>query len=311
MSYMTIVNSNKKNKVLYEKNEEFPPAVIVETTNYCNLKCTCCGQSTMTRKKGFMSLSLYKKMIAEIAEENPNIDLWMIFYGEPLVIKYKIVYLIDYAKKKGLQNVFMNTNGILLDEEISEALIDSGLDKVVFSLDAYYEETYKKIRNNDNFEKVKQNILKFIELKEKLKSDIKIELQLIEIPKVHKEDEIELFENYWKKRGVITKIKPYVTWTGAIDIKQMRHEYRYPCSWLFKTFVATWNGDVVQCGCDYDGKYIAGNVKNDSIKNIWQGNLKKIRDLHLKEKYQKTPICSKCKDWDSYVLMPFFEQGEK
>lgn len=308
MSYIDIINSNEKNKLLYYKNEQFPPSVIVETTNYCNLKCTCCGHDKMKREKGFMKLKLYKKIINEIAQVNPNTDLWMIFYGEPLILRYKISYLIDYAKKKGLKNVFMNSNAILLDEEISESIIDARLDKIVFSLDAYYEDTYKKIRNNDSFQKVKDNILKFIEIKNKLDSDMSIEVQLIEIPGIHKQDEIAKFKEFWQQKGVITKIKPYVTWTGAIDISEMRHEKRYPCSWLFRTFVATWNGNVAQCGCDYDVKYIAGNVNNDSIKDIWQGNLKNIRDLHLEEKYDKTPICSGCQDWDSYIIMPFLEE---
>lgn len=310
MNYNDIIELNNLNKKLYDENEEFPPSVIVETTNFCNLKCTCCGHTNMNREKGFMKLSLYKKLIIEIAKENPNIDLWMVFYGEPLTLRYKIIYLIDYAKKSGLKNVFMNTNGVLLDDEIAEAIIDSKLDKIVFSLDAYYEETYKKIRNNNNFEKVKESILKFIEIKKRLNSNIKIEVQLIEIPGIHKEGEIEKFRNYWKNNEVVAKIKPYVTWTGAVEINEMRHKKRYPCSWLFRTFVATWNGNVVQCGCDYDGKYIAGNVNNDSIKNIWQNNLKKVRDLHLQENYNATPICNDCKDWDSYLIMPFLEERD-
>jgi len=307
MNYKEIINSNELNRKLYNENEKFPPSVIVESTNYCNLKCTCCGHSVMKREKGFMKLNLYKKIIDEVAKENPNTDLWMVFYGEPLTLRYKIVYLIDYAKKSGLTNVYMNSNGILLDEELSEAIIDAKLDKIVFSLDAYYEDTYKKIRNNDNFQKVKANILKLIKIKNRLESNIKIEVQLIEIPGTHREGEIEKFREYWEDKGIIAKIKPYVTWTGTIDISEMRHQKRYPCSWLFRTFVVTWNGEVAQCGCDYDGKYISGNLNTNSIKSIWNKDLKEIRDLHLEEKYNETPICKKCRDWDSYKIVDFLK----
>lgn len=295
---------------LYKKYDAFPNSIILEVTNNCNLRCNFCGQSAMTRDRGSMGLELFKKLVKEIANENPETEVWTIFYGEPLILKYKMVYLIRYAKDKGLKNVFMNTNGILLDEELSEALIESGLDKIVFSLDAFYEETYKKMRNNDNFEKVKNNIEDFIKIRNKLNSKIKVEVQLIEIPNIHKDGEKKLFKEYWENIGACTKIKPYVTWTGAVDIENIRKMDRYPCSWLFKTFVATWNGNVAQCGCDYDSKYIAGNLNNDTIKNIWNTTLKNIRDLHIGGKYEETPICLNCNDWDSFEQMTFIEEDE-
>lgn len=283
-------------------NKKFPPSIAVETTNYCNFNCNFCGHNKMKRKKGFMDVKTFKKVVDEIAKENINTSLWMEFYGEPLLLKYKLVYFIRYAKDKGLKNVYLNTNGLLLDEEISEAIIDSNLDKVVISLDAYYEDTYLKIRNNENFQQVKNNILNFIKIRNKINSNLKVEVQLIQLPDIHKDDEEERFLNYWKEKGVDVKLKQYITWNGALDIEKMRHKYRYPCGWLFKTMAITWNGDVVQCSCDYDGKYIAGNIKNEFIKDIWNNNLKKIRNLHLQEKYNQTPICENCKDWDSYYI---------
>jgi radical SAM protein with 4Fe4S-binding SPASM domain len=307
VNYRNIIESSEENKKLYEKNEIFPPAVIFETTNYCNLSCKFCGHSCMTRPKGYMSLDLYKKGIEEVATENPETEVWMIFYGEPLILKYKVVYLINYAKKKGLKNVYLNTNGLLLDKELSEALIESGLDRIVFSLDGYYEESYKKIRNNDNFEIVKKNIEDFLAVKKRLNSKIRTEIQLIEIPGLHREGEIELFSEYWSKFDVELKIKPYVTWTGAINIENVRKKDRYPCSWLFRTFVITWTGEVAQCGCDYDKKVTAGDINKQTIKEVWQGYLKKVRDLHLEERYNETEICENCLDWDSYILMPFLK----
>lgn len=307
MSYLKNIDSSTENKELYIKNEKFPPSLIVDTVNYCNLSCTCCGRGSgnMTRKKGIMKIDLFKKIINEIAYEDPYTELWMAFYGEPLILKYKLIYMISYAKKKGLKNIFLNTNGILLDSELSEALLDAGLDKIVFSLDAYYEETYYKIRNNKNFKKVKKNIVDFIAIKNRMNSPIKVEVQLIEIPGMHKEGEIQLFKELWESYGVYSKIKPYVTWMGALDIKGPKDKLRHPCSWLFKTCVVLFNGDVNQCGCDYDGKYIAGNIVDTSIKHIWRTNLKDIRDIHLEGEYTKTPICSNCSDWKSYSIMPF------
>ncbi|WP_411682046.1 radical SAM/SPASM domain-containing protein [Clostridium thailandense] len=283
-------------------NKKFPPSIALETTNYCNLSCNFCGHSKMSRSKGVMDIKTYKKIINEIAQEDKNTCLWMEFYGEPLLLKYKLVYFIRYAKDKGLKNVYLNTNGILLDEEISEAIIDSGVDKIVISLDAYYEETYFKIRNNDNFQKVKNNIIKLIEIKNNLNPSLKVEVQLIQLPNLHKDDEEEKFVCYWKRQGADVKLKEYITWNGALEIEEMRHKKRYPCGWLFKTMAIAWNGDVVQCSCDFDGKYIAGNIKKSSISYLWNDNLKSIRNLQLQGKFDEIPICEKCKDWDSYYI---------
>jgi radical SAM protein with 4Fe4S-binding SPASM domain len=307
MDYKKIINSDEKKRQLYLENENFPPSIIAGLTNHCNLSCTFCAHSKMTRKKGYMALKDYKKIVNEIAEEDPYADFWQGFYGESLLLKYKLVYLISYAKRKGLKNVYINTNGILLNKELSEALIDSGLDKIVFSLDSYYEKTYLKLRRNENFEKVKTNILDFIDLKKQLNSNIRIEVQLIKYPKVQNKKEIEKFKEYWEKHDANVKIKEYVTWTSSINF-EMRHKNRYPCSWLFRTMAITWNGDVAQCGCDYDAKFVAGNIKKNSIKEIWKGELKRIRDLHLEENYDKTLICGECKDWDSYIIMPFLKK---
>lgn len=283
------------------ENNEFPSSIAVETTNYCNLNCNICGQRYLKRKKGFMDVTTYKKIINEVAERNKNTKIWLEFFGEPLLLKYKICYYIFYAKKMGLKNVFLNTNGILLDKDISEALIDVGLDKIVVSLDAYYEETYRKIRNNENFNKVVNNIIDFIDIKEKLEDDVEIEIQMIPFPEIHSSEEIKLFTKKWSMLGAKVKIKNYISWHGAVNVDQQRNRKRYPCGWLFNSLAITWDGNIVQCSCDYNGENIIGNIYKSSVEHIWNNEIKEIRLLHLKGEYDKTPICLECKDWDSYI----------
>ena len=100
-----------------EKNfqmSDFPLNVIVEPGNFCNLNCTTCANNRLTRPKGQMNILLYKKIIDEIAEKNPYTRVWLDFYGEPLLQKFKIYYMVDYARKQGLKNIEMNTQIILI-----------------------------------------------------------------------------------------------------------------------------------------------------------------------------------------------------
>ena len=83
--YENLAEVEKKYKI-----SDFPLNVIVEPGNYCNLNCTTCANDKLTRPKGSMNALLYKKIIDEIAAVNPGTRLWLDFYGEPLLQKWKI-----------------------------------------------------------------------------------------------------------------------------------------------------------------------------------------------------------------------------
>lgn len=137
---------------------EFPLNIAIEPSNYCNLNCIMCAHDKLTRAKGKMDIRLYKKIIDEISQENPDTRVWLDYYGEPLLLQFKLFYLINYAKQKGLTNVCINTNATLLTEEISEMLIDSGIDFISIDCDGYSKEVYEKIRVNAKRDEVYTNI---------------------------------------------------------------------------------------------------------------------------------------------------------
>jgi radical SAM protein with 4Fe4S-binding SPASM domain len=59
--------------------------------------------------------------------------------------------------------------------------------------------------------------------------------------------------------------------------------------------VVDWNGDVVLCCDDWNHREVLGNLKEKSIEDIWFGDrLKQIREMHLKEEFDKVPICHAC-----------------
>ena len=144
---------------------DFPLIVAIEPTNYCNFNCIMCSHDKMTRKKGIMDIRLYKKIIDEIAAVNPDTRIYLDLYGEPLTIKYKLYYMIDYAVKKGVSNVNLNTNGSLLDEEMTEMLLDSGLNYFSTDCDGFSKEVYEKIRRGGKRDKFYKNIEYLLERK--------------------------------------------------------------------------------------------------------------------------------------------------
>jgi radical SAM protein with 4Fe4S-binding SPASM domain len=251
-----------------------------------------------------MPWSLFTKIIDEIAQENKNTRVWMVFFGEALLLKRKkpsIFDMIIYGKDKGLMDVVLNSNANLLDHKASEGLIRSGLDAIYIGIDAFKPKTYGKIRVGGNYEKAVKNTIRLIELKRLMNSDKpEVFVQFVEMD--CNKDEKKDFIEFWKKQGAIIKIRPKVSWAGQIDAPNLLldNKDRWPCHWAMQTMSITDTGKVVTCAVDLDAKFVAGDVNEQSLKEIWNRKLKELRRLHTIKFFEGLPDhCRNCKDWQS------------
>ena len=131
-----------------------PIRLWIEPTPYCNLKCPMCPQSDpkitdITKGKTHMDFELYKKIIDEAAGHVYDINL--AHRGESTFHK-GLPEMIQYASEKGIKTR-LHTNATILNEKMSKAILDSGLDLLSFSFDGFKKEPYEKIRIGSNFEK--------------------------------------------------------------------------------------------------------------------------------------------------------------
>lgn len=283
---------------------DFPRVVLIDTISYCDLRCTMCVHKEMTRKKGIMPWNLFTKIIDEIAEADKDVRVWMVFFGEALILKKTkptIFDMIAYAKSKGLTNVVLNSNANLLDEKAARGLIDSGLDAIYFGIDAYTPETYAKLRVGGDYSRVINNIENFIRLKrERGAEKPKVCVQFVEMDiNAHEKED---FINFWRRKGTIVKIRPKVSWGGLIDAPNLilGNGDRWPCHWAMQTMSITNTGKVVTCAVDLDARFVAGDVNTQSLKEIWNHKLKKLRQLHASKRFEDLPDnCKECKDWQS------------
>lgn len=279
----------------------FPNTVLIDTVSFCNLRCSMCAHKDMKRKKGIMEWSLFKKIIDEIAKVDKNTRVWMAFFGESLVLKRtkpSIFEMILYAKSAGLKNVFLNSNGCLLDKESSEKLIASGLDEIYIGIDAFSEETYNKTRVGGIYTQVVHNVLDLIDVKKKKGAkNFKIHVQFVEMEENAKER--DAFINYWISKGVDVKIRQKLSWAGLVDNASNNDlGNRHMCYWMMNSMSITDAGDVAICAADPEARFIAGDIGKQSIKKIWNGNLKNLREFHEKEEWDKLPYpCNECNDW--------------
>ena len=282
----------------------FPKVVLIDTISFCDLTCSMCGHKDMSRKRGKMSTDLFRKIIDEIAETNKDTRVWMVFFGEALILKKtkpSIFDMITYAKNKGLTDVVLNSNANLLDEDAAEGLIKSGLDAMYVGIDAFTPETYAKVRVGGDYHKVVNNVRNLIKLKKEMGAEKPlVYVQFVEM-EVNKA-EVNDFIKFWKQEGAIVKIRPMVSWAGLVHASSLTipMENRWPCYWAMQTMSIADDGRVVMCAVDVDARFVAGDINKETIKSVWNGRLKEIRGMHQREEFYKLPFpCKDCKDWQS------------
>ncbi|MCL4492441.1 MAG: radical SAM protein [Nitrospirae bacterium] len=283
---------------------DFPKVVLIDTVSFCNLRCSMCVHREMTRKKGIMPWELFIKIIDEISEVEKNTRVWMVFFGEALILKRRrpsIFDMITYAKKKGLTDVVLNSNANLLDEDAAKNLIQAGLDTIYFGIDAFTPQTYAHLRVGGNYEKTVNNILNLIHLKKSMGTKSpEIFVQFVEMD-INK-DEKESFIRYWTEQEANVKIRPKVSWAGKIDASNLvlGNKDRWPCYWAMRTMSITDTGKAVTCAVDLDAQFIAGDINKQSLKEVWNGTLKDLRKLHIGKRFDNLPeSCRNCRDWQS------------
>ena len=122
----------------------YPPIVMIEPTNYCNLMCPMCptGNGTLKRQKGYMAFETFQKLVDEIYEDSFMLLLWN--QGEPF-LNPDFYKMIEYADSKKLLTM-SSTNANIMP--VAEKIINSKLDILIFSMDGITQETYNSYVTN-------------------------------------------------------------------------------------------------------------------------------------------------------------------
>lgn len=284
--------------------EIFPCVVLIDNCNACNLRCSMCDHPNVKkyRKIQIMEWDLYTKIIDEIAEERPDARVWQIFFGDPFMCR-DMAKRIEYAKSKGLTDVVLNTNGVLMKPEKAEAVIRAGLDAMYVGIDASTAETYDKIRIGGNFDKGVANVLAYRDLLKKYGTpNQKLFVQFVESD--INQHEIEAFREFWAKEGVNVKVRPKVSWAGLVEADNLRDNedvVRKPCYWLMQTANICADGRLALCSIDVHCRVDCGDLNTHTLKDLWQNGLhKNYRSMHKEGRFNELPeMCRNCSDWQS------------
>ena len=300
---------DKANKM--ELVTDFPLFLHLDMNQECNYKCPHCIIGTPKEVSeyydgDYLNFNDYKKIIDEGAEHNcPSVEPQG--NNEPFLIKNLHEYFY-YAHKKGFIDIMLNNNGSALTKKRAEQLLDSGLTRLRFSLDAFSPETYKKVRvGSIPLPRVIKNIEYFLELKEKRNYKLPI-VGVNFCVMSHNEHEVEDFVNFWKSKVDIVAIQRFVppipNSEGQAPEKYKKYystkQINEPPIDEFKCvqplqIVMIKNDKIGPCCVSFNKNLILGSIHTTSIYDAWHSQkMNKIRQMHKEGKFYLDKTCSDC-----------------
>jgi len=289
-------NYRKIPKFLFSKvpiPSTIPIRMCIELTNRCNLNCPFClvGQQNskeltahdeLDRDMGGMDVDLCQKIIID-AKKFGIKEINLTFQGEPLMYKRKwFLELVRLCKQNNLKSIFY-TNGLLLDQEYSRSIIMAGMEEIRFSVDGITQEVYELNRVGGKFEKVYQNMKDIVKVSKEENSKIKLIWQFIALK--NNENQIDKAREMANEIGINFEVKTFaesVPESAPKNVKYRRKLKPLPCTDIYNQVMVYWNGDVVACCYDLEGDQIMGNLRENSIEKIWNGEKYKNFRRNLK-----------------------------
>ncbi len=288
-----------------------PYFLIVEPTNICQLKCPLCatGRGYITRKKGQMSFLHFKQIIDELSKFTFHVFFYN--WGEPL-LHPQLPEFIAYAHQKKVATIISSNLSLELLEDKIEAIITSGLDKLVVSMDGVDQESYSRYRRGGKFKLVVENIKKFIRIKKKLKMTTPyIEWQYLLMR--HNEMRVNEAEQLAKELGVDaltfgeiilphgfsdeTLIKEWFP-TSKVSFKRADklQGWGKKCWLLWRMGVINYDGEVSPCCYIYEDKGDFGNIKDDGFIKVWNNSIYQSARKAVTNRNGKkiTTVCDYC-----------------
>jgi radical SAM protein with 4Fe4S-binding SPASM domain len=278
----------------------FPEVIHIENTNACNADCIMCPREKMTRATGFMDGALFKKIIDECAARREVKEVHLHGYGECLLEK-DFASKVAYAKQKGIKSTYVVTNGSLLTEAAARGLIEGGLDKIKISFYGATKPAYERIHRKLRFEDVENNIRGLFAQRERSgRKNPAVTLQFL--PQEQNSGEKDMFREKWQPYlnagygDTLSEYKLHNYGGGrCYNAARGRKGRVRKCVLPFNTMQILWNGDVVPCCFDFNGRMILDNVRSRSIMEAWNSRvIAQFRLAHRRSEFKGYALCAQC-----------------
>lgn len=288
-----------------------PMTISVEPTTACNLRCPECpsGLRQFTRDTGNLKVDFFRSIIDQMQATLS----YLIFYfqGEPY-INPNFLDMVKYASDRNIYTI-TSTNGHFLNDENARKTIESGLDRLIISVDGTTQEVYENYRKAGNLDTVLEGARNMVKWKKKFNSShphiifqfLVVKPNEHQIPDIYalaKEigiDEVKLktaqVYDYTHGNPLIPTIAKYSRYRQKKDGSyEVKHALLNHCWKLWHGCVITWDGLVVPCCFDKDATYKLGDLKQNDFAQIWKSTAyQNFRSLITKGR-EHIDICQNC-----------------
>lgn len=302
---------HRSKKLGKDKHAGMPLALSFEPTTSCNLRCPECpsGLRSFQRPTGMLEKELYQNTLDQIHKTLLYLTLY--FQGEPY-LHPRFFDLITYAQSKKLYTA-TSTNAHYLDDENARKTVESGLDRLIISIDGITQNTYSAYRVGGNLEKVIEGTKNIVAWKKRLKSSTPhlIFQFLVVKPNEHQISGVQTLAKDLGVDEVRLKTAQIYDYKNGSDLIPNNDQYsRYKqnengtwsiknklenqCWKMWQSAVITWDGKVVPCCFDKDAHHSMGEVASQSFQEIWKSNAySQFRQSILKSR-SEIEMCQNC-----------------
>lgn len=288
-----------------------PISISVEPTTSCNLRCPECpsGLRSFTRPTGMLQQEMFKNTIDQLKDTLTYLTFY--FQGEPY-LHPQFLDMVKYASFQGIYTA-TSTNAHYLKDDIAKQTVESGLDRLIISIDGTSQDTYESYRIGGDLTKVIEGTKNIIAWKRKLKSRTPhvIFQFLVVRPNEHQIPEVYALADQLGVDQVVLKtaqIYEYEKGSTLIPVQEKYSRYRKlangsyeiknnldsHCWKMWHSCVITWDGSVVPCCFDKDAHFVLGNLNEKLFKDIWFGEQYHSFRASLLKSRSEIEICKNC-----------------
>jgi radical SAM protein with 4Fe4S-binding SPASM domain len=288
-----------------------PISISFEPTTSCNLRCPECpsGLRSFTRPTGMLQQDVFKKTIDQLKSTLTYLTFY--FQGEPY-LNPQFLEMVRYASGKGIYTA-TSTNAHYLKDEVAKQTVESGLDRLIISIDGTSQETYESYRIGGDLSKVMEGTKNMITWKKKLKSETPhvIFQFLVVRANEHQIPEVYALADELGVNQVVLKTAQIYDYENGSDLIPVQEKYsrykkqadgRYSiknsldnhCWKMWHSCVITWDGKVVPCCFDKDAHFVLGDLKEQTFKEIWFGEKYNHFRKSLLKSRSEIEICKNC-----------------
>lgn len=294
----------------------FPRVVRIEPAAKCNLACSHCPTGTVDMVRGLMNKEVFARVLAEMRKNLSHIKIVVLYHGgEPLLNRSFYSMASSVRELSNDLKIKTVTNGMSLNDSNIFKLLECGLDEVEISLDGLSSQESEEIREKSNSKKIIQNIKKLISARDKQKPHFKISIATTQFlrDRIDLEDPENLIPN--TPNWLINEFSASVNYkpTTAMRWPHMNVGKQYEiafaggedlnyCDHPINTITIRSNGDIVPCCYDLTSQLIMGNIINEDLREIFNGNKYENLRTSIKEKRYMS-LCNNCNTVRPHVYL--------